>query len=122
MYRVIRNQTLTSIRNDEKEYHTKKLKEPNKWHTAKKILNIQPPQPPTKIIHKNVIVTQPKEISEILNNFYIEKPNILRKQIDKAKVDPLINYIKLVKDMWPKPRFELETITMFQLRHIIENI
>ena len=87
-YRNLRNKALSSLKNDEVEYNTNLLKGKNQWNTAKKLLKIQPTKNLVKIINNNKVITKPQEISEIMNEFYINKPKIIEEKIKKVNYKP----------------------------------
>ena len=122
-YKKLRNKVVTEIKNDEKEYNTKLMKGENKWKTAKKLMNINQPKAPIMLRNNNnEIINNPKEMSEDLNNFFIEKPKLLREKIGKSNICPLTNYRKFVNKIKPRPYCELHTINMNELKDIVDNM
>ena len=65
------------------------MKGENQRKTTKKLMNINQPKAPTMLRNnKNEIINKPQEMSEHLNEFFIEKPKLLREQIGNSKTCP----------------------------------
>ena len=57
-----------------------------------------------------------------MNNFFINKPKKLESKINQSNTNPIQNYRKIVNNIFPKPKFSLNTITMHEMRNHIKNM
>ena len=102
-YRNLRNQTLKSLRNDEKIYKTNKLDTKDKtvkeiWSNTKEILKWNKSLSPRHLLHNGTIHDSPEKMSNIMNQYYIEKIDKIVEKIPNTKIDPITNYKKLIKN------------------------
>merc|ERR1712030_20240 len=67
-----RNTTQKIINKAKKQYTTYRLGQTNnKWRTIKNMNNTNKIQPPNKLKHNNTIITSPKQLCTIANEFFI---------------------------------------------------
>ena len=76
--------------------------------------------PPSKLIYKNKIYSSPKELSEILNNHYINKIKTIRQSFDTSKIKPLDILQKLRPRV--KNKLVIPPISILKTKKIINKI
>ena len=124
-YRNLRNQALNSLRNDQRD-KTKKLLNTNEkspkeiWKDTKRALKWEKSLSPRHLIHKGIVTDSPIEMSNILNNYYIDKVDKIIDKIPTTTTNPLDNYRKLVTGR--TPHFSMKTITMSDLMKTVNSM
>ena len=53
---------------------------------------------PTKLFHNGKLETSPKELTKIMNNYYIDKIKKIRNDLPPANADPLSKLKEMMKD------------------------
>ena len=76
--------------------------------------------PPSKLIYKNKIFSSPKELTEILNDHYINKIKKIRQSFNTSKIKPL----DILKKLRPRVSNKLiiPPITIYKTKKIINKI
>ena len=101
LYRNLRNQAVSSLRNDEYNYNRHHLNNDQMspkelWVQTKRVLKWARSGTPRHLLHKGAIIDSPKEIANVLNDFYINKVQKIIDSIQPTNTDPMTNYKKLV--------------------------
>jgi hypothetical protein len=123
-FKKIRNKVVKQTRNDKKQYEKDKLSRKNEskdvWKVTKKILNWNKNQTPTQIFENGKMHEKPKDIATILNKYYTEKVNEIKKYIPDNDTDPTE---KLKKRMVNRTcNFEIKKVTEEQIKTVIKHI
>ena len=121
------------VKTDEKKYFEANFSEEagvtNAWRTANEILGTTKNLAPTVIKHqeeneKPVLVTSPKKIATIFNNFFRNKVEKLRNKTNKPSsilpTDRLKNWLK--KRPEPPPSFKIKKVDKVILRKAIKRM
>ena len=108
--------------NNAKNQHTiNTLKQSrNKWKTVKNINKNNKQHPPNKIKYNNEIITSPKTISNIANNYFKDKIIKIRNLMDKPKYNPINLLSKLIKPI--KYNTKIKPITRKQTLKLIDKL
>ena len=121
------------VKTDEKKYFEANFSEEagvtNAWRTANEILGTTKNLAPTVIKHqeeneKPVLVTSPKKIATIFNNFFRNKVEKLRNKTNKPPsilpTERLKNWLK--KRLEPPPSFKIKKVDKVILRKAIKRM
>ena len=73
-----------------------------------------------KIFYKNLFIIGSKKVSQSLNEYFQEKVKNIKENIPNQKLDPMINYKKMVNH--PSNKFNFTEINMTQLDSIFSNL
>ena len=68
------------------------------WANVKGWLNWSTSSSPSKLFHEGRIEASPIAIASIMNNFYIEKVQTIRENLPEARIDPLHELRKEMRD------------------------
>ena len=102
-YRVLRNKVTKILKTEKKAWQKNKLEACNNdsgklWANVKGWLNWSTSSSPSKLFHEGRIETSPIAIASIMNNFYIEKVQTIRENLPEARIDPLHELRKQMRD------------------------
>ena len=110
-----------NINNAKKQHTINTLKQSrNKWKTVKNINKNNKQHPPNKIKYNNEIITSPKTISNIANNYFKDKIIKIRNLMDKPKYNPINLLSKLIKPI--KYNTKIKPITRKQTLKLIDKL
>ena len=118
VYRVQRNKNFKTISKNKSSYIRKNLAKPiDKWKFVKSINSNQPPLSPSHIKINGYLFQSPKLISNIMNDFYINKIKDIRSEFTKPSVDP----IKILTSISPPQNniFKLPFISPVEAKKLI---
>ena len=94
VYRSLRNQALSSLRDDRTQWEKTKLSSANSpaevWKSAKDIVGWSQSGPPSQLYIQGKHVTSTKAIASTMNRFYIDKQQKIIAGIPESATDPLI--------------------------------
>ena len=97
LYRHKRNLTQKNIKNKKREYLQEKFSTlKDKWKFLKKYTNSNKQAPPDKINLHGEIITSPRILAQITNEFFIKKIENIRKSFTWTKVTPIEILTKLI--------------------------
>ena len=93
-FKELRNKVTLNLRNDKIRWQKKKLECCNNdsgklWKNILGWLNWCPSGSPTKLYHAGQIVTSPAKLSEIMNNFFVDKVRKIQRNLPSQNGDPL---------------------------------
>ena len=93
-FKSLRNQTLTSLRNDETQWQKHQLNGSSNspsdlWRSVKGILGWSSSGPPSQLLVDGKHITSPLAMATTLNKFYIDKQKKIIDEIPKVDADPL---------------------------------
>ena len=113
-YRSLRNQCLSSLWKDRKDWEKQRLnstvnKPTEIWKTVKQILNWNNSGPPNQLLHEGKIINSPAGLATTLNSFFINKVKKLVKGIPRTDSDPLFKLKDRMKNR--NCSFKLREIT-----------
>ena len=102
-YQSLRNKVTKLLKTEKKDWQKKKLEECSNdsgklWANVKGWLNWSSSSSPSKLFHAGRTETSPINIASIMNHFYIEKVNDIRENLPNARIDPLEQLRKQMKD------------------------
>ena len=90
LYRRQRNKIFNSISKKKSAFIKKNLSKPiDKWKFVKSINSNQAPSTPSYVNLNGYIFQSPKLISNIMNDFYVNKIKDIRSEFSKPPVDPI---------------------------------
>ena len=101
-------------------YENKMRNSKGLWNSLKNLMSANKIQTPRRLNISGETITSPKKISELMQNFFIEKINMIKETFVPATVDPIYLLSKLI----PKPdtEFKLKEITIKETKDIIRTM
>jgi hypothetical protein len=119
-YRSIRNQKNRSVRRDEAQWQTEKLRSTTNpsdmWKAAKAILGWCSGGPPTQLYHCGAYVTSPSGLASTMNKFFLQKVKQLRDAIPATDSDPLARMRESMAGRTCTFTFQPVTVTRWPLQ------
>ena len=124
-FKKLRNSINKTIKSEKKQWQSKKLETFGNdtrsiWKNVKNWLGWSSGGPPTKLVDNGKVYTKPKDISSILNNFFVTKVRKLRQNIPPSPGDPLALLRRLMKNQ--KCTMRLKSVHPDQVHKIISNL
>ena len=98
-----------------------KLGHPSKgWKVLNEFKGNSKAHPPSKLLHKNKLISSPKAIADIQNQFYVKKIKEIRKSFSKSDISP----IKILEKLRPrvKNKLHIPPITISKTIKIIKKL
>ena len=92
----------------------------NKWKTLKNINNTNKQTPPNIINNNGKLISSPKLIANIANNYFIEKIKQIRNKFITDNANPINILETLIKK--PKTIFNLQLITIKKTKKLIKKL
>ena len=124
-YKQLRNKITNVCRNEKKKWRENKLSEFGNdtsaiWKNVKNWLGWSSGGPPTKLMNNGNIFSKPKDLAKIMNNFFINKVKLLRRNLPRNAEDPLA----LVKRLMSNRRcnFSFKCVHPDEIDKIIDNL
>ena len=118
LYRKQRNKIFKNISDKKSAFIKKSLAKPiDKWKFVKSINCNQAPSTPSYINLNGYVFQSPKLISNMMNDFYVNKIKDIRSEFTKPPVDP----ISILESITPPPKntFKLPLITPAEAEKLI---
>lgn len=124
-YRHLRNLVNSQLEAETKAQNIKNLNPTTNstsklWENAKKISGWSKSSTPRRLIYGGKHFDKPVDIANILNQSYIDKAKSIAESIQKSKIDPLVNYSRIVEGKHLE--FKLRTISMSELKLSIKKM
>ena len=112
-YRVLRNKITKRLKSEKKDWQKNKLEECSNesgklWANIKGWLNWSSSSTPSQLFHEGRMETSPISIASIMNHFYIEKVQTIRAELPEARVDPLQELRKQMRNS--RSRFTIKPV------------
>ena len=97
-YKNLRNRATNLIRKDKRSWESSKLNHliydsSSLWKNVKNILALKSAGPPKQLFHDGKLIGSPKELAEVMNEFFISKVMSLQDNLPPPAEDPL-KYLK----------------------------
>ena len=92
----------------------------DKWRCVKQFIKSNKHTPPSALLHNNKVVTSPKLIATIANNYFKEKVRKIREKFTSEKITPIDILAKLIPRN--KNDFILPLITLEKMHKLIDAI
>jgi len=110
-YKILRNKVTSEIRKENINYNNNRIKEANNeselWRVANEVLNPKKENDLKIINTEGKILAEEKEVAEAFNEYFIEKIQLLKENIDRTKVeDPLARLREKMKNNTQKLEFK----------------
>jgi len=120
-YKKLRNRVVASIRNDQKRNAESSLKcGVNPWHIANKFLG-KSKSTDMPLIENGKTITDDKEKAETMNEFFIEKVELLRGQINPKQIENPLQKLKQACQ-WKNRNFQFKKVTKKEVERIISKM
>ena len=102
-FKSLRNRVANSLKNDKLKWQKAKLAKCNNesgklWKNILGWLNWCSSGSPTKLYHKEQIVTAPPKLAEIMNNYFIDKVTSICQKLAVQTQDPLVTLQSIMKE------------------------
>lgn len=124
-YKALRNSVNNILKIEKKNWQENKLKHfgndsSTVWKNLKLWLGWTKGGPPTKLIHNGNIVTKPKDLAKVMNEYFITKVRQLRQKIPDIPGNPLNLVKKLMKNR--NCNFQFQPVHPDEVLKIITNL
>ena len=118
-FKNLRNTTQKIIKNKKKEYLEGKFGHlKDSWKFIKKFNAVKVQSPPDKIESDNKIITRPKQLAELSNQYFIDKINKIRSTFTWSPLGPIDILSKLIPES--ESEFIIPEITLTEMKILIK--
>ena len=124
-FRKIRNQVNSSVRKEKKLWQENKIQSFDRdsssiWKNVKNWLGWSSGGPPTKLLVEGTIFTKPKDLAKIMNEFFIQKVENIRRNLPNPLGNPLDSVRNL---MWNRTcTFDFGPVHPDEVSKLIDNL
>ena len=124
-YKKIRNSLNNIQKQEKKNWQEKKLESfgndtGSVWKNIKSWLGWSSGGSPTRLVHNGSVFTKPKDLSRIMNEYFVNKVKILRDNLPASPGDPLTLVRRLMRNR--KCSMKLKPVHPDQVLRIISNM
>ena len=84
------------------------------WGAAQWLTGKAASGPPTQLSTDGVVTSSPAEMSDMMNDFFINKVDLIRQELTTNNIDPLVNFSNMLEGKQLQDKFKIRKIKMHE--------
>ena len=125
MFKNMRNNVTKVMRQEKKAWEQARLNHQENnptilWKSIKSWLNWKTTGPPSQLFHEGELVKSPAHLADVMNKFFVNKVEGLKRGIPASALDPLKTLREVMRDR--QCQFTLQPVTPEQVLEIIKSL
>ena len=124
-YKALRNKVTSQIRKESIDFNNNRIakakNENELWKVANDVINPKKDSDASIINNDGNVITEEQEVADCFNDYFVDKINQLKNNIDKSKIeDPIVKLKEKMKDN--KSTFEFKKVSHKEMEKHLKNL